>query len=72
MSEVAGIVCAVVRDSHFYTALYANDTTVSEGQRIACGEWDLDLKIEGDNIQRQFKGKLRLSPNGSTSFEPLD
>jgi hypothetical protein len=72
MSEIAGIVCAVRRDAHFYTALYANDTTVSEGQRIACGEWDLDLKIEGDNIQEQFKGKLRFSPNGSVAFGPVD
>jgi hypothetical protein len=72
MSEVAGVVCAVMRDSQFYTALYANDRTVSEGQRIACGEWNLDLQIEGDNIQKQFKGRLRLLPNGSSSFEPVD
>lgn len=68
MLEIAGVVCAISRESKFYIAIYDTGTVPKEGQQISYGEWHLHLRIEGDNAQQTYQGKLQLLPDGSSGF----
>jgi hypothetical protein len=68
MLETAGVVCAIKRGVNFATALYDTEAGPKDGQAIPYGDWYLDLRIEGDNILREYKGKLQFLPNGSSGF----
>lgn len=71
MLDTAGVVCAIKRDSHYSAALYDTESAPKEGQPFSHGDWYIDLRIEGDNVAGEFKGKLQFLPNGATGFTPI-
>jgi hypothetical protein len=72
MLETAAVVYAIRREQAFYAAHFDPVEGIREGQKLAYGEWIMTLKIEGDNCQKTFGGKMQILPNGASSFGPLD
>jgi hypothetical protein len=72
MLETAAVVYAIQREQAFYAAQFDPVEGIKEGQKLAYGEWIMTLKIEGDNCQKTFAGKIQILPNGASSFGPLD
>jgi hypothetical protein len=72
MLESAGIICAIKQNSQFFAAEYGTELAPVTGPMFTYGDWYFDLRIEGDNVWREFKGKVQFLPNGASGFTPPD
>jgi hypothetical protein len=72
MLETAAVVYAIKREQAFYAAQFDSVDGIKEGQKLAYGEWIMTLKIEGDNCNKTFAGRIQILPNGASSFGPLE
>lgn len=72
MLDSAGVVCVIRSGRKFYTALYCDSEKVKSGIELAYGQWELTIKVEGDNLTGEYSAQLQLLPNGSVGLTPLD